>query len=100
MRRAYNAEIVGSNPTRTTILLVPWQSWLMRRAYNAEIVGSSPTGTTIFCVRVYTAINPNPLTFNQKYIGPIPIRFNVLFGNCENINLYSDKLDRHYGRVG
>ena len=24
---------------------VLWQSWLMRRAYNAEIVGSSPTRT-------------------------------------------------------
>ena len=29
---------------------VLWQSWLMRRAYNAEIVGSNPTRTTTYYV--------------------------------------------------
>ena len=33
----------GSNPADVTMLL--WPSWLRRRAYNAEIVGSNPTGS-------------------------------------------------------
>ena len=42
-RRAYNAEIVGSNPTGST--LVPWRNWLARPTVNREAAGSSPAGT-------------------------------------------------------
>ena len=44
-RRAYNAEIVGSTPTGST--MVPWRNWLAHPTVNREVAGSSPAGTVV-----------------------------------------------------